>query len=90
MDLRKEKGSSQKELADALAVSRPTYVSWENDSGDLPITKLFLLSKFYKISINKLINMICSENGIDNEKESLNKELLLEDLIHIKDVLNKY
>ena len=56
VQLRKDKGVTQIELAEALNVSRQAVSKWES-GGALPSTeKLICLSKLYGVSIDYLIN----------------------------------
>ncbi len=41
--LRKEKNLTQREVANALYVSRATYSYWENDASEMSMSKLILL-----------------------------------------------
>ncbi|TFF35423.1 helix-turn-helix transcriptional regulator [Mucilaginibacter psychrotolerans] len=88
--LRKSKNISQKAVAKALLVSRPTYLSWEYGSGDLPLSKLFLLSNYYELSVHVIIQMIFEESKINLRQEDLDFAILKNDLYRIKQVLEKY
>ena len=56
--LRKEQRLKQQYLADYLFVSRPTYVRYESDIVEMPLSKLFELSLLYRIDIADLIRLI--------------------------------
>lgn len=77
-ELRKEKGLTQEELAEALFVSRTAISKWE--SGDtVPNTEtLKLLSKLYNVSINTLLGspreLICQCCGMPLEDEIISRE----------------
>jgi transcriptional regulator with XRE-family HTH domain len=87
---RKQKGCSQKELAEALLISRPTYIAWENDNGEMPLSKLFLLSCFYGFPVNYIIQVVCEENQITDDSNYDYNKKMLDDLNQIKRLLNKY
>lgn len=53
-ELRKKKGLSQMELAEALNVSRQSVSLWENDSTTPTVDRLQLLAEFYGITMDEL------------------------------------
>lgn len=55
LELRKEKGLSQKEVADILEVSDKTISKWECGEGFPSIDYLVKLSSFYKITIDEIV-----------------------------------
>lgn len=55
LELRKEKGLSQKEVADILEVSDKTISKWECGEGFPSIDYLVKLSSFYEITIDEII-----------------------------------
>lgn len=65
--LRKEKGLTQLELAEAVKVSRQAVSKWES-GGSIPSTEnLSCLSKLYDVSVDYLLNEREErENGNDN------------------------
>lgn len=90
IELRKTKNVSQKEVAEALAISRPTYISWESDCGDLPISKLILLSVYYEISVHIIIQMIYDANRLSQINGNVDATVLKNDIYSIKKLLTKY
>ncbi len=54
-ELRKQKGLTQEELADALFVSRTAVSKWESGRGYPSIDSLKELSRFFSVSIDELI-----------------------------------
>ena len=67
--LRKSKGLTQEELAEALFVSRTAISKWESGRGYPSIDSLKELSRFFSVKIDDLI---CSEEIIsaaENEKK---------------------
>ena len=56
VDLRKNAGLSQEELADAIGVSRQAVSKWERCESSPDTDNLIELARLYKISIDELIN----------------------------------
>ena len=54
-ELRKSKGLTQEELAEALYVSRTAISKWESGRGYPSIDSLKELSKFFTITIDELL-----------------------------------
>ena len=54
-ELRKEKGMTQKELAEEIKVSDKTISKWENGNGLPDIISLNALSTFFQVSMNELL-----------------------------------
>ena len=54
--LRKEKGLTQEELAEALFVSRTAISKWESNRGYPTIDSLKAISKFFSVSIDDLLS----------------------------------
>ena len=55
-ELRKEKGLTQEELAEALFVSRTAISKWESGRGVPNIESLKAISKFFSVSIDELLS----------------------------------
>lgn len=77
-DLRKGKGLTQEELAEALFVSRTAISKWESGRGYPNLDSLKQISRYFSVSIDELI---CPEEIIsaakEEKQESLNKYLSL-------------
>ena len=54
-ELRKQKGYTQEEVAEALFVSRTAVSKWESGRGYPNIESLKLIAKFYGISVDELL-----------------------------------
>ena len=70
-ELRKNKGMTQEELAEALYVSRTAISKWESGRGYPNIDSLKEISRYFSITIDELI---CSDEMItvaENEKKEL-------------------
>lgn len=68
--IRENKELSQKEVADILKVSQPTYSRWEKEVEIIPLNKLILLANYYNISLDYICNLSNNrkENKIYNYK----------------------
>lgn len=55
--LRLENNLTQEEIAKILGVSRTTYTGWELGTNIIPLRKLFLLSNYYKCSIDYITGL---------------------------------
>lgn len=77
-ELRKNKGLTQEELAEALFVSRTAISKWESGRGYPNLDSLKQISRYFSVSIDELI---CSEEIIsaaeDEKKACVNKVLAL-------------
>jgi len=78
--LRKEKGVSQEELAKVIHVTRQSVSKWETGTAYPDMEKMKILSDFYKISIDDLMD---TENGImggdqeEDDQEDLDENLIV-------------
>lgn len=70
--LRKEKGYSQEQLADALGISRQAVSKWERAEASPDTDNLILLARLYGISLDELLST--DENTEDIKKENQAKE----------------
>ena len=55
-ELRKEKNLTQDELGEQIGVTNKTVSRWENGNYLPPVEMLQILSKFYNVSINEILN----------------------------------
>ena len=55
-ELRKQKGLTQEELAELLYVSRTAISKWESGRGFPNIESLKAISKFFSVSLDKLLS----------------------------------
>ena len=69
-DIRENMELIQKEVADILKVSQPTYSRWEKEVEIIPLNKLILLANYYGISLDYICNLsnIKKENKVYNYK----------------------
>lgn len=56
-DLREDKDLTQKQLAEHLKIHQTTYSDYELGNLNVPIDVLIELSKFYKTSIDYLVDL---------------------------------
>ena len=64
--LRKEKGLSQEELADALGISRQAVSKWERAEASPDTDNLICLAKLYNVSLDKILD---TDETIEELKE---------------------
>ena len=64
--LRKARGLSQGDLADALGVSRQSVSKWETDSSVPDLDKLVALSRRFGVTLDELV---CGEGDAEKERE---------------------
>ena len=57
-ELRKSRGLTQEELAEALFVSRTAISKWESGTSDPSTSNLFALAKLYGISVEELLKEV--------------------------------
>jgi len=74
LQLRKNKGLSQEDVAEKLDVSRQTVSKWETDQTVPDLTKAKLLSQFYNVSYNYLIG----ESDIDGDVTNI--EMIVDEI----------
>ena len=55
-ELRKNKGLTQEELAEALYVSRPAISKWESGRGYPSIDSLKEIAKYFSVTIDELLS----------------------------------
>lgn len=79
VEIRKEKGLSQEELANRLKISRQAVSKWERGEASPDTDNLIELSKFYDMSLDELLNLnnpigVAKDEGKDLKKESHKEE----------------
>ena len=71
-ELRKKKGLTQEELAEAIFVSRTAVSKWESGRGYPSIDSLKSIAKFFSVSIDELLSgdelLIAAEEEQSNTK----------------------
>ncbi len=72
--LRLNAGLSQKEVSEALKLSKPIISQYESNQRKPSLSKLILFSRFYKASLD----YICG--NVDEKGQFVNLEQLLEDI----------
>jgi len=81
-NLRKEKGITQKDLADALNISDKAVSRWECGTGRPTLEMMFQISKYFNVSYNDLITARISDSHEDDK--------IVEDIIkEFSDIGNK-
>lgn len=69
-DLRKCHNLKQQYVASILCVSRPTYVRYELNEVETPLSKLFGLARLYQFDIVDLIRLIESNRKPSGENKN--------------------
>ena len=64
LTLRKNHNYTQQHVADLLYVSRQTYSGWENNCGDMPLSKFLLLAPVYGMSTIALLKLIETDDSL--------------------------
>ncbi|RZK60253.1 MAG: XRE family transcriptional regulator [Pedobacter sp.] len=72
-NLRKKQGANQAAVAEYLLISRPTYLRYEQNKIEIPLSKLFKLADYYKIDLAELIKLIEIERKQPEVKSALFK-----------------
>ena len=70
LELRTEKGLSQRDVAKAMYVSQGTYNNWENGKTQPSIEQLIRLAHFFEVSVDYLIGNT-DELGTVNAQSSV-------------------
>ncbi len=78
-ELRKEKNLTQDELGEQIGVTNKTVSRWENGNYLPPVEMLQILSKFYDVSINEILN---GERINDSDYKKISEE-------NVKSALNR-
>lgn len=65
-NLRKTKGISQEQLADAVGVSRQAVSKWESEQNVPDVDKIIALSDYFNVTTDYILNGI--ENSCENKK----------------------
>lgn len=102
-EIRESLGYTQDDVASKTGISKRSYVNYENNLTDIPLSKLQDIATFFNMEISELIvntknaNNVTKENSninsnINKEKRNINEMLLndgsLEDII-VKRVLQR-
>lgn len=73
--LRIKHNLSQKEISEELNVKISTYASWELGTNTIPLRKLYLLSNYYKYSID-YITWLSKINNFEYSSNNINLEVI--------------
>lgn len=73
--LRKKKGLTQEELAEAIKVSRQAISRWEIGTALPSADNLKCLSKFYQVSIDEMMGIAFDERQPDKKKTKFSKDI---------------
>lgn len=56
-ELREEKGYTQKQLAEKLGINSVTYLHYEKEQREPPLTLLADISRFYGVTVDYLLGL---------------------------------
>ena len=79
LELRAEKGLSQREVAKLLQISQGTYNNWENGRTQPSIEQLITLAKLFSVSVDYLVEntdefgTVDAGNGLSEKERRLLK-----------------
>ena len=68
-DLREDHDMLQKEIASLLGISQQYYSEYENGNRTITINHLITLSKFYGTSIDYIVGLSDTKNGLSSEEK---------------------
>lgn len=88
--LRKEKKLSQKELADAMGVTRRGYQKWENEESQIKSNNAKQLADFFNVSVGYLLGYEEIEKLQQEKDFILAIENMKIDILTNSDNLNSY
>ena len=86
-ELRKEKNLTQDELGEQIGVTNKTVSRWENGNYLPPVEMLQILSKFYDVSINEILN---GERINDSDYKKVSEENVKCALIRSNVIIRKH
>ena len=86
-ELRKEKNLTQDELGEQIGVTNKTVSRWENGNYLPPVEMLQILSKFYDVSINEILN---GERINDSDYKNVSEENVKCALNRSDDIIRKH
>lgn len=69
IELRNEKGLSQRQMAKIFHISQGTYNNWENDKTEPSIQQLKALADFFETSVDDLIQHSKNYENLKEKKE---------------------
>lgn len=83
-EIRENMELNQKEVADVLKVSQPTYSRWEKEIEIIPLNKLILFAKYFNVSLDYLCNLSLIKKENKNYNYIVNKELSSNNIINFR------
>lgn len=89
-NLRKTKGISQEQLADAIGVSRQAVSKWESEQTTPDIDKIILMSEYFDVTTDYLLKGIESTGEIEHKTvgDVIDQKILTEkNGEHVKKIL---
>ena len=68
-DLREDNDKYQKEIAKLFGISQQYYSEYENGKRTIPIQYLIILAKYYNTSIDYIVGLSDTKNGLSSEEK---------------------
>ena len=87
IQLRREKGYSQEQLAEYLEVSRQSVSKWEADKTMPEISKLIAISQLFHVSLDYLLIDSCEDRGDKKWETASDTEEIRQTINEVKDFL---
>lgn len=88
-EIRKKKGISQKKIAEILNISQTQMYRIESGISAINSDHIVKLCNFLKVSADELLGIKSIEEQAKEIKEKYNTNLTLDEIIHIKETLEK-
>lgn len=85
IQLRREKGYSQEQLAEYLEVSRQSVSKWEADKTMPEISKLIAISQLFHVSLDYLLIDSCEDRGDKKWEPASETEEIRQTINEVKD-----
>ena len=79
-ELRKEKGLTQKKLADIAEVSKRTLIYWENGESQIKTDKAEKLADFFGVSVGYLLGYATVDDVMELTTKVMTNQIRLEDI----------
>lgn len=75
IELRTEKGLSQRQMAKKFNISQGTYNNWENGRTEPSIEQLIALADFFETSVDDIVEHQKSKKNVIEEREKLKQKI---------------
>lgn len=76
-DLREDKDTSQKQIAEELKLAEKTYQRYERGENDIPLEKALFLANYYKVSLDYIAGRTNDKRGLTRSELSAEETELI-------------